>query len=276
MKTGVILEELEQGVQRLPSLSLVVQEVLRLLDRDDADFAAIEHKLSQDQALAARVLRVANSPFYGMPREITSIHEATVLLGTHTIRNVVTTAGIIGLFPPEAGGALDRVGLWQHAIGVGVASQVLGRRVGLERETAFTAGLLHDIGKLVLDTLFEPLYRRVVRRCAEADLPFIEAEREVLGIDHAEVGRRVAEHWRLPPVIVAAVAGHHAPGDAPEAAVVHVADAMTRALEIGNGGCDRVPAPDEAAWRRLGLGEQEALACLREIDALNRSANLFL
>ncbi len=270
-------ESLDKEIQQLPSLSTIVMEVLRLLDQGDVDLPALMKKIGQDQSLAARVLRVVNSPFYGFPARIGSLKDAGMMLGVHSLRNIVTAAGIMGHFPPGKDESFGRLSFWQHAIGTGVAANVLARHCGLDQEVAFTAGLLHDIGKLVMTVYFPADFAQVLAWRDAQDCLLRDAEQAVLGFDHTLVGVKVAKKWKLPELIMAAIHYHHKPAskpDAPFAALAHVADILCRGLEIGNGGDSLIPALDIRAMERLGLEWDELSHCLPEVEALNANANL--
>lgn len=266
---ALTLEHLDSGIQQLPALSLTVLEALATIDRGDSDFAALERIIAQDPALAARVLRVANSPFYGFSAHIGSVHDACVVLGIYTVRNIVLAAGVLDRFPPTAGGAFDRVAFWQHAVGVGAAARALARRLRQDAELAFTAGLLHDLGKLVLDAHFPDAFAAVLTERDRAHCLLRAAEEKTLGFDHTAVGARVAKHWRLPEPIVEAIARHHAPGQGPAAPVVdlvHIADIVCRGLEIGDGGDALIPVLAGDSLRRLGLSLDALKDCLPEVE----------
>ncbi len=272
-------EKLDEGIKRdLGSLSVVVTEVLSVLEQQDVDLASLEHLLAQDQSLAARILRIANSPFYGMSREIASLKEATVVLGVHTIRNVVTTAGVMALFSGEGEAGFNRLAFWQHAIGTGIAAKVVGAHSGMEGETAFTAGLLHDVGKLVIDTILPEEFAQMLSLVKETGCLLREAEQEVLGFDHCFAGTRVAERWKLPPPVIAAISYHHRPEESAEtvAHAVHLGDILCRGLDIGNGGDNGIPNLEADTMDKLGMDWAEIKPCLAEIEQLNASANLFL
>ena len=127
---------IEKGLREIPPLPVAVTAVMEALNRKDVDFGELQSRISQDPALAARVLKVANSPFYGLPGEVGSLKEACVILGIHAVRNIVISAGVIGQFPPDGGNHLDLIGLWRHAIATGVAAKVLAPCAGVDQETA--------------------------------------------------------------------------------------------------------------------------------------------
>ena len=275
----VTLDTLEMQVQQLPSLPVVVYDIMALIDAGDVDLTVLQRKVAQDQSLAARILRIANSPFYGFSGQINTIKEAVVVLGLQPIRNLVVAAGIMKQFPAGASRHLDPLAFWQHCIGTSIAARVLARHCGLDKELAFTAGLLHDIGKLAFDCHFPDQYARVLEYRAEHDCHLLAAEDAVLGSNHAQAGGRLARHWKLPPLIASAIEHHHYPtgGDGlPLSDLIHVADAVCRGLDIGNGEYDLVPPLDGDAVARLGVDWSEFKACLVEVEELNQQSNLFL
>ncbi|MDH5573621.1 MAG: HDOD domain-containing protein, partial [Gammaproteobacteria bacterium] len=191
-------ESLSIEIKQLPSLSVVVTHLLTQLQRDDVAMAELMEEASHDQALAARILQIANSPFYGLSTHIGSLKDAGTMLGIHTLSNIVAAAGIIGHFPVTKDESFDRSSFWQHAIGTGICARVLASHSGLDQELAFTAGLLHDIGKLVMAAYFEYDFSRVLAYRDEHDCLLKDAEQAVLGFDHCHIGAHVAERWKLP------------------------------------------------------------------------------
>ncbi|NOX75469.1 MAG: HDOD domain-containing protein [Gammaproteobacteria bacterium] len=272
------LRNLDHEIHQLPSLSVVVTQLLELLGHDDLTMTQLMTLVGKDQALAARILRIANSPFYGLSRRVGSLQDAGTLLGIHTLGNIVTAAGVMGHFPPGGGDGFDRLSFWQHAIGVGTCARVLARHGGLDAEMGFTAGLLHDMGKLVLASYFTSDFAAVLTWRDEHDCLLRDAEQAVLGLDHTELGARVARHWRLPLPVVNAIAYHHSLPEVatPLSELVHVADILARGLDIGHGGDDLIPTLKASALPRLGLDWQTISACLGEIESLNAAAGALL
>lgn len=273
------LARVMERVQQLPSLSPVLHEILHSFGNEDVDIATLVGKISRDQGLAARVLRVANSAFYGLSSHVGSIGEAVVVLGFHSVRSLVVAAGIISQFPPSGGKLFDRLAFWRHTIGVGVCARVLAARLGENPETAFTVGLLHDTGRLVLDAFFHPDFERVLAYRAAADCAMIAAEQGTLGLNHTVIGFEMAKQWKFPQAIQLAIRDHHHP-DSGQAAVltdiVHLANVLCHALEIGNSGYDMVPPLSAGAWQRLGLDWVACRALLPEIERRNADLNLLI
>ena len=261
-------EHIVRQIQELPSLPVVVLELLSSMDQDDTDVHVLAQKIELDQALAAKTLRIANSSFYGMQSKVTSIPQAVSVLGFHSIRTVVTACALTSSFAPAAGG-FDFQAFWRHSLATAIAARLLAPHLGGNPETAFTAGLLHDLGTLVLVTRF-PAEHVLVRSYRQAhDCQMAEAELAVIGIDHAQVGSALAAYWKFPEAIEQAVADHYAidrleAGGLPLA--VHMANAVALALDLAGVDDALVPPLSPAVWRNLALDEQAWLALLRQTE----------
>lgn len=272
------LDEVQARVREVPALSAVVSELLASLDDENIDVAGLVGRISRDQGLAARVLRVANSAFYGLASRVGTVGEAVTVLGFHAVRSLALAAGILKAFPAGDGNRFDSRAFWRHAVGTGVAARVLAARLGKEAETAFTAGLLHDVGKLALAAYFGEAFAAALRHRNEQDCLLVEAEQALLGFDHAAVGHAVARQWHFPPSISQAIRDHHRPDAMPTflTDVVHAGEVLCYALDIGSGGNDRVPPLAPGAWQRLGLGWDGLAGCLADIDRLSEGMNMLV
>ncbi|KHA80020.1 HDOD domain-containing protein [Janthinobacterium lividum] len=266
--TRLSFEHIIRQIQELPSLPVVVLELLSSMDQDDTDVHVLAQKIELDQALAAKTLRIANSSFYGMQSKVTSIPQAVSVLGFHSIRTVVTACALTGSFAPVSGG-FDFQAFWRHSLATAIAARLLAPHLRVNPETAFTAGLLHDLGTLVLVTRF-PAEHALVRSYRQAhDCQMADAELAVIGIDHAQVGSALAAYWKFPEAIQQAVADHHAidrleAGGLPLA--VHLANAVALALDLAGVDDALVPPLSPAGWRSVALDEQAWLALLRQTE----------
>ncbi|MDB5754883.1 MAG: Histidine kinase [Massilia sp.] len=253
--SAITLEQAVGKLRDLPTLPLVVTELISSFERTDISVGELAAKVSNDQALTAKTLRLANSSFYGLQCKVRTIDQAIAVLGLDSVRALVTSAGIIGSFNGGAG-AFDFAGFWRHAVGTALCAKSLARLARCNQEYAFVSGLLHDIGRLVLITRFPTQYEAVIAHRNSVDCDMLQAERAVLGLDHAMVGRALAEHWKFPVLIQHAIGHHHAPmaqdlGAIPS--VVHVADAIVHALDLAGHADERVPAIAQDAWNSLGI-----------------------
>lgn len=251
---------LRQRVDALPALPQAVRCAQQALQREDSDDAECAALLARDPAIAARVLRLANSPFYGRPGRIATLADAVTVLGRRTLDTLMTTAAVAAGFRPRDCPGFDFPAFWRHAFGTALVAQALAQARGADGAQAFSAGLLHDIGRLVL-AVHAPQALAAAQALAGARaLPPLQAERDALGLDHAAVGGLIAAHWQFPPAVVAAIVGHHGPTadevDSP-AGLVQAADAVVHALDLCAAADERVPATDPAIWQRLALSTDD-------------------
>lgn len=266
---NIVFTEIVNQIHALPSLPAVVMELLGSIGQSNADINQLSAIVSKDQALSAKALRLANSSFYGMQRKVTTMPQAVSILGMNSLRTLITAAAVIGRFPSTKQGGFDFQGFWQHSIATAVCARLIAKRVGINPESAFMAGLLHDIGRLVLITGFPGKYETAMNYRAQHDCTMLEAERQILSCDHAAVGHALAEHWRFPPGIQMAVAGHHAPDKQWSGGLtnlVHVADAIVHALDLSANEDELVPSLSSNAWDSLSLDQEAALQILGETE----------
>lgn len=261
-------DEILRKVNELPSLPAVVLELIHSFGDSNVSAEQLAVKISHDQAIAAKTLRLANSSFYGLPRQVTSIAEATAILGLRTLRSVATAAGLVGGFANSRCKGFDFDAFWRHSIGAALTARALARRTQLDEDTAFTLGLVHDIGRLVLVSSYENEYAQAIAYRVEHDCLMHAAERHHFGVDHAEVGGVIAEHWHFAPEVVAAISCHHRPPSAGKRSltdVVHVADNIAHGLDLSHKDDDMVPLLALDAWGRLALGDKDFEAVFDEV-----------
>lgn len=265
----VSLDQVLDNIHRLPSLPTIVNELILALADDSLSVNQLAHGVEKDQALSARALRVANSPFYGMRKPVASIRDAIVVLGFRAVGSLVTTAALTEFFKAPGLAWFDQAAFWRHSLGCGVCCRKLAGRAGLEPEIGFTAGLLHDIGRLLLVVTCTRQYEAVIAWRNAHDSLLLEAEREVAGIDHAEAGAALARHWRFAPEIQAAVAAHHQPdmhAQSDYGDLVHLCEALSHGLDLAHDPYALVGPLVESAPARLGLDWQGVAETLPEIE----------
>lgn len=262
-------DDIVKQIQVLPSLPAVVMEVLDSLDKEDVDISVLARKVSHDQALTAKTLKLANSPFYGAQVKVTTIQQAITLLGFKSIRNLITAAGIAGCFPSGECVGFNFKAFWRHSVASAVCAKVLARHLHLNQDYAFTGGLLHDIGRLVLVSCFPRQYEHAIAYRVAHDCTMLEAEHAVLGLDHVIAGHALAEHWNFSETMQKGIAGHHepeTPGAGFLAAIVHVADFIAHALDLSGIEDDLVPSLSLVALNALGMSEQDFMHVFRETE----------
>jgi putative nucleotidyltransferase with HDIG domain len=264
---------------RLPTMPDVVVDLMSSFADDEIDSEVLAQKLSRDQALVARVLRVANSPFYGLPRQVSTVQEAIMVLGLANVRTLVTAAAVIAQFSHHSNADFDLPAFWRHSISAACCARVLSVRAGENPNTAFICGLLHDIGRVLLAVSFPEHHVRIAEYRARADCSWSEAERAVIGLDHAAIGEALAARWNFPESLQQAVAAHHRPdafADCPLAAINHVADVICYALDMGHDPSVFVPALSAHAWATMRLEWGELPALFAEIERMIEGASVLV
>lgn len=253
-------------VKDIPSLPQFVIETLKKLDDPRSNAADVAARLSKDEGLVVRVLRLANSAYYGLSRRITGVADAIAFLGFKTVKSIVLAASVYKFMDSAfTGYSLDRGELWKHSQAVGMTSRHLCEKLKIaDAEEAYIGGMMHDLGKIVLNDYVRFGYSIILRLVEEDNVPFCEAERQVLGFDHAQVGGLVMEQWNLPEAYAYITTYHHTPWDLlpeqssflPVIDVVHVANAMCIMLGVGIGadGMQYNISPD--SLERLGIEDK--------------------
>ncbi len=222
-------------VDDLPPMPDILHKARTIIADPNSSFKNLEKLIINDQAFAVKVLKIANSAYYGRVKKVSSIQEATVIIGMKNLSELITIASASSLFKKALiGYELTAQALWRHSIGVAVGAKIIaGKKYTDLANDAFSAGLIHDVGKLILD---EYVYERkeVFREFMyDSQLTFLEAEKEILGFEHAEIAAKVCKKWNFPKSITVAIRYHHQPSRLLSnklAHIVHVADQIAESI----------------------------------------------
>ena len=278
-----VLKAVDQAPD-LPALPANMARLLDLIRNPDTRMDEIINNIAMDQSITAKILRLVNSSFYGMAGKVSSLRQAVVLLGLQTVENVILSMSLSKAFRipglGAAGFSLDA--FWEHTVGCGLICHAISRRQRIgDRSEAFVAGLLHDIGKLLIPHVAPEEFASVLQAARDEDLFSWEAESRFLSADHAIAGAWLAKRWRLPDILVEAIFFHHRPREVerPLAGIVHVADSLCTAFGVGSSGCDLVPSIDPRVWEGLGLsrsGMDGLLMDVKEVlQGVSQTVDLF-
>lgn len=237
---SALKERILKTVKDLPPMPQVAQKAREVIANQASSFKDLARVIETDQAIVTRILKVANSPFYGLSGKISSVQHASVVLGSKTLMDVLTLAcstEILGRTLP--GYNLDAGELWKHSLAVASASQIIARRINpsLEQD-AFSAGLIHDAGKIILDPYILERKEAFKAFVDEGSRTFLSAEQHILGFDHAQLASDVCKQWQIPAPIARAIRYHHDPeasGGDQLSFIVHMADAIAMMSGIGAG-----------------------------------------
>lgn len=276
------LKELIMKIEKLPTLPVVVARITTMVQNPKTSAREVGAAIATDPSLSAKVLRLVNSAYFGFPSQISSVSHATTILGFNAIQNLALAATVFQLFRDSGAEELfDRKAFWEHSLGVGVLARLLSDKVRYpDKEEAFTAGLIHDVGKIVLDQFVHEEFKVVITAVRANNMLLYEAESQILGLNHANVGYILSQKWNLPKKLQDPLAYHHAPGlskyNPQLTGIIHLADILCRALKIGNGGDNKIPTLDKAAVAdfKLNAADIEQLKTVSEKEI--EKAEVFL
>lgn len=282
---SVDLRRIEQAIQesleRLPPMPAVVARVMELTNDPSCSAQELQRVIGMDEVLSSRVLRLVNSARYGFPRRITTLSHAVILLGFETVRNLaIGAAAVRVVLRYGANSPVNRQHFWEHSLQTALAASALAkhsRKDLIAREEIFLAGLLHDLGILLLSQTFPEEYRLLTEECETLECAY-SLEGSMFGITHSEVGARMAEQWNLPPMFVEVIRTHHSPVEGSpffyQASTVYVGEQIAHSIgkEVSAPVTDLPPSMqalfqlDEEAWHW----------CRREVEMQMDSAREFL
>ncbi|GBU22871.1 hypothetical protein R80B4_02784 [Fibrobacteres bacterium R8-0-B4] len=229
-----------EDVDSLPSLPSIVVKLIDVVNSSESSAEDAAGLIEKDPALTSKMIRLANSAFYGIPRSISSVTSAVVVLGFNTIRSLVLSASVAKMFDGKHTIDIDR--FWKHSVVTAMAAKIIVRHLMgvrmMDPESAFCAGIIHDIGMLIFSQYMTDDYAKVCNYARSNNIPLLEAEDKILGVNHAKMGKILAERWSLPLDLEYAIVYHHTPNEADKAVplvnVIHLADNISHDLGCGH------------------------------------------
>lgn len=280
---SIVLHRLQE-IRDLPTLPEIVSRLDALGSDPRAGAREWAAAIETDPAIAARLLRLANSAYYRqVGDDVSSISQAVVVLGANEVRRVCLALAAMKMFAAPSM-VIDHRLFWRHSLTTARATRTVARHVGhllINEDEAYVAGLLHEIGALVLDQYFERIYPLVFGEAQRTGRPIHLVEQEFLRIQHAEIGAMVLRHWKLPTRLVSAVCHHHDPSRAQEdhrllCDLVHVADCLVSERDLSGPGESLLGPPSARSWSALGLSADAGEELLRAIESDADRSSLFL
>ncbi len=265
-------------VAALPAVALKFSEAIKdpLTSNND-----LENIVSEDSALAAKVLMIANSALYNFPSKIDTISKAITIIGLKQINEVILSCSIVAMFKDIPQDVIDMDMFWRHSIAVATTARILANsRHEQNIEKYFTSGLLHDIGKLIIFVEAPKYVAEIIDKSAGSGELMHKVEKEVLGFDHAKLGAMLLKKWKLPDEIVANVYYHHMPSISSTnivgPSIIHIADIISHALQFGSSGERFVPALNEKAWAALDLDIEIISPAIEQLNVQHAEAVKFI
>ena len=258
-------KKLKEYIKTIPSLPTSVTKVLEICNNPQTSPADLNHVISLDPVLVRRVLKLINSAYYGLGQTVTNLARAIIMLGINTVKNLALSTAVVGhLSPKIASVGLNMEGFWRHSLCVGVAAKLLAKKRGIDSkltEEYFTAGLLHDLGKIPLNAVLKKDYLLTIREADRSRKPLFQAEESTIGLNHCGTGAMISESWKLEGAIGDVILYHHNceeySGDSKDILFsVAAANRFAAMSEIGFSG-DRYPCslPPEI-WETLNITQE--------------------
>ncbi len=277
------IQEMIMGACDLPAVPDVAHKVMKLLADPNSTSSMICKAISADQALTARILKISNSAFYGCLRTINNLQSAIVIIGYTAIRSLVIAVSSREVY--KRFGLTEQM-MWEHSVGVGVASHILAQEVKLSKvDDVFVCGLLHDLGKVVMNNADPERYKQVMETVYNENVEPIEAEREIFGFTHTEVGALVVKKWNLTEELEKVVRFHHDINQLSDqdeyvfilASLLNLADRICRRLGIGSRGADEsIEVKGTTTAKTIGLADDRMDEVVAKIEQVySEERNIF-
>ncbi|MDY7035877.1 MAG: HDOD domain-containing protein [Thermodesulfobacteriota bacterium] len=270
LKGGPLKKRILSTVKSLPPMPQTVLKAREIMANPKSDFKELGNLLETDQGIATKVLKLANSTYYGLSGKVSSIHHASIVLGHKTIGELITMGGTESLLGNRLEGyGLDAGSLWKHSLGVAFGSRIIATRINSALSNdAFTSGLIHDVGKLILDPYIVERWSLFEEFMADGQQTFLTAEKEILQFDHSEIASEVCNNWNIPEPLTIAIRYHHHPSRSHGnelAYIVHMADAIAMMTGLGLGIDGMLYRVDDEAMEFLGLQEVDVNTIMVEV-----------
>jgi putative nucleotidyltransferase with HDIG domain len=271
----ILLRAQIERIDTLPTIPAVLKKLLTVIENPRISLTEIGNFIQSDPVLTSRVLKMVNSPIYGFPGRISAVQQALILLGLNVVRGLLLGVSVFEVMQKSM------TGLWEHSLGCAITSKIIAKKKNLpEPEEISIAGLLHDIGKVVMILRYKEEYETAIKEAGAQNLLIMDAEKSVFDITHADSGSWIAKKWNFPNSLVEIIEYHHKPNLAKtlpvQTAVVHLADILTRSVGFGFSGDNHVPAVNPAAWELLKLSDTDLREILDEMDDAMGEAEMFL
>ena len=254
----------------LPTLPAVFMNINEAIMNPKSSARDIANAISMDTSLSARLLKIVNSAFYGFPSQIDTLTRAVAIVGTKQLSILAFGIKIISVFEDISSDIVDMKSFWKHSFACGVISRIIAGYKNIRNtERLFVAGLLHDIGRLILYSYMPTVSLSAIQKAKETKCLLCDMEYEIMKLDHAMIGRMLLKKWKLPFSLEDIVAHHHVPQESQnqlECSIVHLADIITNAIKIGTSGECYVPPIDPLSWDRIGISEKVLSSIIQQSD----------
>ncbi len=279
----IVINKIKESIEKMPSLSPVLHKIIAVANNINSSAQDLTNVIQVDPVLTAKVIRMVNSAYFGLYQEITSLKQAVVMLGMNTIKNVALSSAFLGKVSIKGKTGLNEEDFWKHSFGVAVASRMIAKRLKVDLkylEEYFIAGLIHDIGKVLINNFFPDDMNQILALASKGSESIVDIEKKVLKLTHEEIGIAIGKKWKFEDSLLYAMGRHHQPvlkgGSSIYSMVVSVADTFVKILQVGFSGNYKIEPIPEEVWKVLELNEESVFVALSSINEEIEKAKLFL
>jgi len=276
-------EDVVDMAGEMATLPIIFTRINEAVDNPESSFSEIGQIISGDSASSARLLKIVNSAYYGFSHKVETITHAITIIGTAQLRDLVLATAVIERFQGVPSKTIDMKSFWLHSISCGLAARILATyRHDRNPERFYVLGVLHDIGRLLMFLNIPDQMRKVIEMAEQEKISLYEAEKQIIGFSHAEMGGFLMEAWNLPGTFQTAINFSHDPSSTTpeyvtETSILHVADLISHCMEHGSSGDRYVPPLDEEAWEKIGLRPSILASVVYQLDRhLDEAIHMFL
>jgi putative nucleotidyltransferase with HDIG domain len=278
-----VIKKVKDSIDKMPTLSPLTHKIVQVANDRRSSAQDLTDVIQLDPVLTAKVIKMVNSAYFGLPQKVKSLKQTIVMLGINTVKNVALSSSFAGNVRIKEKTKLSANDFWQHSLGVAVASKMIAKELGVDPkflEEYFIAGLIHDIGKVLINNFFTDEMDQILEISSEKKASIIDIERQVLKLTHEEIGIAIGKKWNFESALLFAVGKHHIPATTGSSAImsmiVNVADTFVKILQIGFSGNHKVDPVSEEVWNALQINEEKVFASLSTINEEVEKAKLFL
>ncbi len=279
----ILPEDVVEMAGEMATLPIIFTRINEAVENPKSSFSEIGQIISGDSASSARLLKIVNSAYYGFSNKVETITHAITIIGTAQLRDLVLATAVIERFQGVPSKTIDMKSFWLHSISCGLAARILATyRHDRNPERFYVLGVLHDIGRLLMFLNIPDQMRKVIEMAEQEKISLYEAEKQIIGFSHAEMGGFLMEAWNLPGTFQTAINFSHDPSSTTpeyvtETSILHVADLISHCMEHGSSGDRYVPPLDEEAWEKIGLRPSILASVVYQLDRhLDEAIHMFL
>jgi HD-like signal output (HDOD) protein len=268
---SLTVRQLVDGIPPLGSYGGIITQIEKALRQPSASLDSLAEVIEKDPDLASRLMRLGNSAFFAFPNRLETVTDAIRLIGIQQVQDLILASSVVEVFQGISRDLVDMESFWKHSLACGIGARCVAQAREMPKaDKLFVAGLLHDLGRLVLFSRAPQEAVKIFAVAKSRKMLLRDAESEVLKFDHARLGEELMRYWRYPPMLVQIVACHHHPMSADafqlETCAVHLADYLVHAMQMGNSGEPHVPPLNLSAWERIGLPAAALESVINAID----------